>query len=225
MRRNFSAANAFLLTDERGYSDDPHDSGNWWGGKLIGSNMGVTPAVLAQFLPQTPVTAEVMRNLSPSVQALIAQKLYWQPVSGDRLPDGIDFMAFDFGYNAGPGTSCQATYKALGLAPEAAFGLDFFAQVARPNVNRVLDGLTRASIGLFQGLVGLPTDTIAGPNTRSAARTSAWAARVLLLVSLREKQEQRYQSLGNSLYLKGWLNRTEQRFRAALDLPSVKGLK
>lgn len=223
MQCDFEASNQFLLNEEKGYSADPQDPGNWYEGKLIGSNMGVTPAVLASFSPSTPITPAYMMVLPKKVQALIASKLYWQPVDGDRLPSGLDLMAFDFGYNAGVGTSCGCLRLSVGLPKAATLGSDFFVRVARPNVNYILSLIDcRDSIRFLQGIVGVTQDGLVGPHTQDAVRTSYYGRQVMLLLSVRRQQVKRYQSIGSPAYLQGWLNRTYQRFDAALKLIPTK---
>ena len=99
---------------EGGWSRDDADHGNYFDGTLIGSNHGVTPAVLAQWLGREP-TADDMERLSWEEADAIADAFYWLPAGGDVLPPGINLIVADFGWTSGVQTATRMLQRALGF--------------------------------------------------------------------------------------------------------------
>jgi lysozyme family protein len=50
------------------------------------------------------------------------RKKYWDAVKADDLPDGLDYLMFDFAINAGPGRAIKTMQKAIGTTPDGAIG-------------------------------------------------------------------------------------------------------
>lgn len=92
------------------HSMDRDDSGNWSSGRidvgsLIGSQHGVTPAVLAAHrkVRAAEITREVMRALSLDEAATIALKRFYEGPNLDRLRWNAATMSiFDMGWGTGP---------------------------------------------------------------------------------------------------------------------------
>ena len=73
--------------NERGYSINPNDRGNWTGGAqdkgiLIGTLNGISAPVLQAYLGHVPTTSE-MKNLPLQVQMNIYKEGYWDVMRGD----------------------------------------------------------------------------------------------------------------------------------------------
>lgn len=102
MKANFDIAFAGLLKNEGGYSNNPADPG--------GETMyGITKRVALKHGYNGP-----MRDLPLELAKSIAKLEYWDPVSGDDLPDQLDFQVFDASYNSGP----ERAEKWLGQAQQ-----------------------------------------------------------------------------------------------------------
>ena len=96
---------AFTLHHEGGYQARPNDRGNWFDGRLIGTNRGISAPTLAAWMGQDraeSLTAEDMRALSEGDARAIYAAHYWNPVRGDDLVAGLDLMLFDLAVLAGP---------------------------------------------------------------------------------------------------------------------------
>ena len=102
-----------LPAEEGGYSDNLVDAGNWFQpgatvqrtgvGRFIGSNHGVTGAVLAAHRNNPNITADDMRALSYEEAAEIAVDQFYHAPGWASMPwDPIIASAVDFGWGAGP---------------------------------------------------------------------------------------------------------------------------
>jgi lysozyme family protein len=100
---------------EGGYSNNPNDPG--------GATMhGVTLATYRTFKSDPSLTAADVHAISDADVQTIYRKLYWDVMSCDKLPAGVDLMVFDFGVNAGPERSIKFLQSALGVPADGEFG-------------------------------------------------------------------------------------------------------
>ena len=226
MEMSFETCLAFTRGEEGGYVADPRDFGNWTSGQvgqgvLVGSNMGVgAPALLDWMGPGASVTAEQMRSLPLSTYEAIARSKYWTPLGCAAMPSGLDLMAFDFGWNRGPGTSLTLFAQCLASGPhrEALDGetpvttaLD--ALPSRTLLNRV----SASRIKLLQREMGVQVDGIVGPQTLAAFESREDLRVAAMILALATAQTASYRLLGNfSIYGIGWLARTARRQAGAL---------
>ena len=110
----FDTAVAFTLREEGGFTDDPRDPGG-------ATNLGITLATLTHWRGR-PATADDVRHLTIAEADAIYQALYWHAMRCDLLPIGIALMVFDFGVNAGPGTSARELQSAIGVTVDGVVG-------------------------------------------------------------------------------------------------------
>ena len=114
MKENFDAALKAILKHEGGFVNHPKDPGGM-------TNLGVTKRVWEEWVGKT-VDEKAMRALTPEVVGPMYRKKYWDAVKADDLPDGLDYLMFDFAINAGPGRAIKTMQKAIGTAPDGAIG-------------------------------------------------------------------------------------------------------
>ncbi len=72
----FEKTQQIVGINEGGYQIDPRDSGNYYEGKLIGTNWGISAPTLATYLGHTP-TREEMQELSRKTAEKILKQRYW----------------------------------------------------------------------------------------------------------------------------------------------------
>lgn len=114
MGDNFPKALATVLHHEGGWADHPKDPG--------GATMkGVTLATYSKFLGRD-ATKEELRNISDAELQQIYRGLYWDRISGDGLPSGLDLVVFDMAVNAGPGRAAKILQEVLGVTVDRAIG-------------------------------------------------------------------------------------------------------
>jgi lysozyme family protein len=114
MKENYSEALKAILKHEGGYVHHPRDPGGM-------TNLGVTKKVWEEWVGK-PVDEKAMRALTPEVVGPMYKKKYWDAVKADELPDGLDYLMFDFAINAGPGRAIKTMQKAIGTTPDGAIG-------------------------------------------------------------------------------------------------------
>ena len=110
----FDTAVAFTLREEGGFTDDPRDPGG-------ATSLGITLATLNHWRGRA-CTADDVRVLTLAEAQAIYQALYWHAMRCDLLPSGIGLMVFDFGVNAGPGTSARELQAIVGVAVDGVIG-------------------------------------------------------------------------------------------------------
>lgn len=114
MKENFDAALQAILKHEGGFVNHKLDPGGM-------TNLGVTKKVWEEWVGKAVGESE-MRALTPETVAPMYRKKYWDAVKADDLPDGLDYLMFDFAINAGPGRAIKTMQKAIGAAPDGAIG-------------------------------------------------------------------------------------------------------
>lgn len=111
---NFPPCEAFTLSEEGGYSDNPRDPGG-------ATNHGITQATLSHWRG-VPASAYDVINLTTAEASAIARALYWNAMNCAMLPCGVDLMVYDFGFNAGPKNSIRELQACVGVAQDGAVG-------------------------------------------------------------------------------------------------------
>jgi lysozyme family protein len=120
---NFQACLDFVLSQEGGWSDDPNDPGG-------ATNQGITLATYRTFTNNPDASADDLEEMSDAMRDDIYRTMYWTPIRGDDLSAGIDLCIFDFGVNAGPGTSAKELQALVGTARDGVIGPLTLAAVA-----------------------------------------------------------------------------------------------
>jgi lysozyme family protein len=75
-KSEFLKSQKLVKTAEAGYSDDRGDRGNFYRGRFIGTNHGISAPVLAEYMGKTP-TRDDMKNLSYETALEIFKTNYW----------------------------------------------------------------------------------------------------------------------------------------------------
>ena len=114
MKENFDDALKAILKHEGGYVNHPKDPGGM-------TNLGVTKKVWEAWVGKA-VDEKEMRALTPEVVGPMYKKKYWDAVKADEMPDGLDYLMFDFAVNAGPRRAIKTMQKAVGTTPDGAIG-------------------------------------------------------------------------------------------------------
>jgi len=114
MKSNFEDCLARVLASEGGFSnhkDDPGGITNW----------GCTKATWEEFVGH-PVSEADMRALTPDDVAPLYKRKYWDKVSGDQLPKGLDYAVFDAAINSGPRRAAKWLQEIVGVTVDGAIG-------------------------------------------------------------------------------------------------------
>jgi lysozyme family protein len=115
MKENYPQALKQVLKYEGGYVDHPKDPGG-------PTNKGVTQAVYDSWRKTQNLPTQSVRNINDSEVAAIYKNLYWDRVSGDNLPDGVDFAVFDFAVNSGVSRAAKYLQAVVGVTQDGQIG-------------------------------------------------------------------------------------------------------
>lgn len=107
-----------LINHEGGLSLDPHDPGNWTGGRpnsglLKGTKFGIA----AHAYPELDIP-----RLTLADARRIYRADYWDRVHGDELPGVIAFQAFDAAVNHGTSRAIKWLQQAVGANDDGVYG-------------------------------------------------------------------------------------------------------
>lgn len=117
MRGNFSACADFTLAapqDGQPFhitADDPGGATAW----------GITRATLSRWR-HSPASLDDVKELTITEARKIYKAWYYDTISGDDLPAGVDLMVFDHGVVAGEVCSAKLLQKALNVDADGAIG-------------------------------------------------------------------------------------------------------
>jgi hypothetical protein len=116
---NFDQCLQLVLAAEGGFSNHPKDPGG-------ATNLGITLETLSAWRksksPDAVTTVADVDKLTREEACEIYRTNYWNRLRCDDLPSGIDLLVFDFGVNAGPGTSATALQKVIGAEQDGSVG-------------------------------------------------------------------------------------------------------
>lgn len=122
MKDVFSKALKMVLHHEGGWADHPADPG--------GATMkGVTLKTFSDYLGRE-ASKDELRAISDGQLQAIYKKGYWDKISADSLPAGVDIVVFDMAVNGGPGRAAKLLQKAVGVNPDGGIGPMTLAAVA-----------------------------------------------------------------------------------------------
>jgi lysozyme family protein len=95
MMDNFAPSLAHVLASEGGKVDNPRDPGGR-------TNCGITQREYDAWRTRHGQPPRDVWLLDPNEREAIYREDYWNKVSGDLLPHGVDYATFDFAVNSGP---------------------------------------------------------------------------------------------------------------------------
>ena len=115
MKENYAKCLAQVLKYEGGYVDHPKDPGG-------PTNKGVTQAVYDSWRKSQNLPTQSVRAIADSEVAAIYKNLYWDRISGDNLPAGVDFAVFDFAVNSGVSRAAKTLQAVVGVTQDGMIG-------------------------------------------------------------------------------------------------------
>lgn len=148
MKKNFRAALRLVLMHEGGYVDHPLDPGG-------ATNMGITRRTLAQWRGVKPWWAlpkSQVRELTRREVGRIYRARYWDAVSGDLLPSGVDYAVFDYAVNSGVSRAARALQRVVGARVDGIIGPQTRAAVAKLESASIIRRLVRQRMSFLQRL-------------------------------------------------------------------------
>ena len=148
MRSNFDACLKVIFDKEGGYVYNPRDPGSH-------TNMGITIYTLSDYRKKE-CTANDVKSLTKEEAGKIYHENYWEPLSCDDLPAGVDLSVFDMGVNAGVLRSAKILQGIVGARPDGIIGSQTLIAVneyVKANgVEKLLDSYRNARLGFYRTL-------------------------------------------------------------------------
>lgn len=150
MKNNFEESLKRVLTSEGGYVDNPHDPG--------GATMkGVTLKVYEDYLGRL-VTKQELKDIPDEHIQDIYKRQFWDSLKCDDLPNGVDYLAFDFAVNAGCYRSAVCLQKAALIEHvDGAIGPKSIEAVNRCNLIDLINYFSQERRNFYRGLITFPT--------------------------------------------------------------------
>ena len=115
MKENYAACLAQILKYEGGYVDHPKDPGG-------PTNKGITQVVYDDWRKSQTLPTQSVRNISDQEVGTIYKNLYWDRISGDSLPSGVDFAVFDYAVNSGVSKAAKTLQAVVGVTQDGQIG-------------------------------------------------------------------------------------------------------
>lgn len=144
MKSNWDKSFQLLLKSEGGYVDHPSDPGGR-------TNLGVTQAVWENWIGRSSNEKE-MRSLTADMVEPLYKKKYWDACKCDELPNGLDYLVFDFAVNAGVGRSIKTLQTSVGATPDGAIGPKTIQAVMVCSKNQLIDKFSEEKLKFYQSL-------------------------------------------------------------------------
>lgn len=95
LEANFDASIKRVYEYEGGYQNSPNDTGNYFNGKLIGTNLGITPQAYYNYYHSAP-GVDTIKNLTRSKSDPIYQANYWNKIRGNEIAnDAVASLMLD----------------------------------------------------------------------------------------------------------------------------------
>ena len=152
MIENWDKSCDMVLAHEGGFTNDQRDLGNHLPDGRQGCTMlGCTQANWESYIGHK-VTQDDMKKLTKDDVKPLYKKNYWDAVSGDLLPSGLDYAAFDFAINAGPAASRKMIQRALGVVADGAIGPNTLKAINEADAKELIQKFSDAKTTFYKGL-------------------------------------------------------------------------
>lgn len=149
MKDNFEKALAAVLHHEGGFVNHPSDPGGM-------TNLGVTKAVWEEWV-RHPVDEKTMRSLTPEMVGPMYRRRFWSRISGDELPEGIDYCVFDAAVNSGSGRAAKWLQGCVGIDMDGSIGPKTLAAVKAADPKSLVEDYSKRRLSFLQDLPHWPT--------------------------------------------------------------------
>lgn len=134
-----------ILKHEGGYVNHPKDPGG-------ATNKGIIQRTYDSWRDRQGQRRQSVRNISDAEVAAIYKRDYWDEVSGDDLPAGVDYAVFDFAVNSGIHRASQFLQRQVGVADDGKIGPATLAAVAKADAGKLAADLCDARLFWLQRL-------------------------------------------------------------------------
>lgn len=103
-----------ILVHEGGFVNHPSDPGG-------ATNKGITIATFRRYIKPSGTIAD-LKKLTTAQATIVYKRQYWDSVSADLLPHGVDYTVADFAVNSGPSRAAKYLQRVVGVAQDGKVG-------------------------------------------------------------------------------------------------------
>lgn len=149
MKSNYARCLELVLKSEGGYSNNPADPG-------AKTMQGITQRVYDAYRDGKGRARQTVRSIADYELAEIYAKQYWQPISGDDLPAGLDYITFDAAVNSGVTRGATWLQVALGVAADGHIGVITLAATKQADASAIVRNALDNRMVFLKGLKTWP---------------------------------------------------------------------
>lgn len=148
MDNNFEQCLAFVLKEEGGNDDDPHDHGGR-------TSRGITQREWDKFRITRPDRPTDVWQASDEDIKTIYHDEYWMR-NAHALPAGLDLEYLDFEVNAGTGQATKTLQRILGVSVDGVFGEQTMAAINNAAIPDLINKYADARDTFYRSLAQYP---------------------------------------------------------------------
>jgi lysozyme family protein len=201
---NSSKAIPKILEHEGGFVNHPSDPGG-------ATNKGITLATFRRYIKPNGTVAD-LKALTTAQAVAVYKRQYWDAVSADLLPSGVDYAVADFAVNSGPSRAAKYLQAVVGATQDGQIGPATIAATKTMPPREVIERLCDDRLAFMKRIQGgklwqtfgrgwqrrvddvravslswaaqAPVDHVSPPTPATPPQRSVWAALVAALRSL-----------------------------------------
>lgn len=141
---SYGAALACVLAHEGGYTNHPDDPGG-------PTNFGITISDYRKYVKPDASAADVRAMTLDQAKAIYRAK-YWDALSCDALPAGLDYAVFDYGVNSGISRSAKVLQRMLDIADDGVIGPATLAAVKNRGAPALIEAICDERLRFLRSL-------------------------------------------------------------------------
>lgn len=145
MNQSFPQALAYVLVSEGGFVNDPLDPGG-------ATNHGITQHEYDSWRAALNEELQSVTLITDDEVAAIYKARYWNAVSGDQLPAGVDYCVFDFAVNSGPIRAIRYLQQAAGADVDGVLGHLTLAAVWAADPKKLIGDISTGRLNYLEEL-------------------------------------------------------------------------
>ena len=134
------------LEHEGGYVNHPSDPGGH-------TNKGITLATFRRYIKPFGSVAD-LKALTTEQATIVYKRQYWDAVSADLLPAGVDYSVFDYAVNSGPSQAAKDLQRVVGATVDGKVGPQTIAAVREMDPKAVIRQLNARRLAFMKSLKG-----------------------------------------------------------------------
>ena len=135
-----------ILHHEGGFVNNPKDPGG-------PTNKGITIATFRRYVKKDGTVAD-LKALTTAQATIVYKRQYWDAVSADLLPFGVDYSVADFAVNSGPGRAIKMLQRVVGVVEDGRLGPATLAAVRAMPPSQTIQELNASRLVFMKTIRG-----------------------------------------------------------------------